>query len=384
MNFAETYLNSCGLEKPAKTKIIKPESLFYPIPDKYITIHNGSGLPSKNYSFYTLVINQIIEKLKEQSIQIVQVGTREEELLPNVVDYRGKTNLLQCNYVIENSMLHIGNDSCWVHVAGLYNVPSVSIYGACYVQNSKPLYYNPKSIFLSDLGDKKPCYSKFDRNYLVDNIKPEQVSKSVLSILGLEDNILTKTLFINNRFNSPILNIIPSEKITKLINFPIFVRMDITHDENFLLKFLNFCSKKNINVSIICDKEINPNILLRFKKNISSLSFKIKTLKVDKQFIKFVKNNFNLKVIYCGKINKLNDIRFDLLDITEVLFQTDQEKQPDLVGFNFKSSCLYLSNDVFYPSLYHFKNKISENSKTPSVKEKDFWCDLQNYWIYDS
>jgi hypothetical protein len=53
----ETYSLQTGA-KISKPFIIKN---FYPVPEKYITIHNSSGMGAKNYDYFQDVIDEITE-----------------------------------------------------------------------------------------------------------------------------------------------------------------------------------------------------------------------------------------------------------------------------------------------------------------------------------
>ena len=71
----ETYALNCGL------KIDKPFMLekFFPVDvENFITIHPNSKYTSKCYDYWQEVVDLIREPLKENNIDILQIGTKED------------------------------------------------------------------------------------------------------------------------------------------------------------------------------------------------------------------------------------------------------------------------------------------------------------------
>ena len=76
MHLIETYALNCGL------KIDKPSiyEKYCPIPfDNYISFQPCSKYSSKSYDFWQEVISQIVPKLQEKDIHIIQIGGKEEK-----------------------------------------------------------------------------------------------------------------------------------------------------------------------------------------------------------------------------------------------------------------------------------------------------------------
>ena len=105
----------------------------------YITLQPGSG--NNIAPWKTLRIEKWIKVIDELSvshpdINVVVLGDETEQELsnrlpksPNLVNAIGKTSLDELPGVIADAMLHIGNDSSIMHLAGCLGVPTVSIWG---------------------------------------------------------------------------------------------------------------------------------------------------------------------------------------------------------------------------------------------------------------
>ena len=92
MHLLETYALSTG-SKIGKPFILKK---FFPIKfDKYITIQNSSGMPSKCYDYFQEVIDFLLPTLNKHGIGIVQIGGKEDQALNNVECLQGATNINQ-------------------------------------------------------------------------------------------------------------------------------------------------------------------------------------------------------------------------------------------------------------------------------------------------
>lgn len=71
----------------------------------------------------------LVERLIAEGHQVVQIGTRHDPPLPEVVDLRGNTDLPRAASILEQAKLFIGLESGLMHLAAAVRVPSVIIYG---------------------------------------------------------------------------------------------------------------------------------------------------------------------------------------------------------------------------------------------------------------
>ena len=121
-------------------------------------------------------------KLKKRNRKVVIIGTKPNRfkdirLSTNVLDLRGKTNLLELGYIIKKADLLINGCSLPVHIANAFNTPVIGLYG------SQPDYRaKPQRIFASICSEAEcaPCDFLFDGGhckepYCMKSIKPEKV-----------------------------------------------------------------------------------------------------------------------------------------------------------------------------------------------------------------
>jgi ADP-heptose:LPS heptosyltransferase len=146
MKLIEAYSKTTGLEIGEPFLMEK----FYPLDcQKYITIQNGSGMPNaKNYDYWQEVILLVSHIFNANNIKIVLLGSNEDLVLEGVIDLRGKTDIQQSNYIIKRSLLHIGNDSCLAHLAGINKIPLIALYGSTTVANHSPFWTDKEKTIL--------------------------------------------------------------------------------------------------------------------------------------------------------------------------------------------------------------------------------------------
>ena len=170
MHLIEQYALSCGV------KIDQPhiETSFFPVAsNKYITVHASSGMASKNYDYYNDVIELILPYLKQENIDIIQIGERDDAKLNHCEHLNGSTTIRQTSYIIENSELHFGNDSFSAHVASGFNKKIVCLYSILYKECCKPYWGDPENQILLETDRKglKPSFSNQELPKTVNFIK---------------------------------------------------------------------------------------------------------------------------------------------------------------------------------------------------------------------
>ncbi len=117
-----TYARSTGLQIDPKGPNVK--EVFYPTCyERYITIQSGSSnQAAKNYDYWPEVLRLIGPMLAANKIAILHLGGKEDPQLTGTVDLRGKTSVLQSNYLIGKTLLHVGGDSWLAHCAGSFRL----------------------------------------------------------------------------------------------------------------------------------------------------------------------------------------------------------------------------------------------------------------------
>lgn len=378
MKLAEIYANVCGVKLPSDP--VTPYMSYYPILGEYITIHNGSGMDSKNYGYYQQVIDIIKSEFKKQGLNIkfVQIGTQKEPLLEGVVDLRGKTNLYQCNFVISQAKLHLGNDSVWVHNAGSLGIPVVALYGPTLSQSCKPYYHTENSIFVDSQRGGRATHSPFENPKTINLIKPEEVANSVLQVLGLNESN-HKTLFIGEDFNTKLLEIVPDsfERVEEFDNHVVNIRLDLGGIYDYIPLVT-----RNKKFHLVISEALSQEQIINIKENLLSVTYMV----VGNFDINIVKTISQLGVDYqivLKDSSNLEDVKFELLDFQSprVLKSEQKPVQLDWIGKSFDSCKRILSDGKIYLTESCLHAKISASTEV-KVRE-DLSKELNCLYIYE-
>ena len=136
---------------------------FYPVPsDNYITINtDNKKFTSKNYDHWVIVFELIRHKLKENNIDVIQVGGAEDLPLKCVDCSILGVSLKQMSYIVKNSKLHFGPDTFISHIASAFDINSIILYGNSYPECSAQVWNKEsKSIKLTpDFSEIKPSFN---------------------------------------------------------------------------------------------------------------------------------------------------------------------------------------------------------------------------------
>lgn len=380
MRLLDTYATNTG------SKINKPfiYTKFFPIPlEKYITLQAQTPYDSRNYSYWQEVINLIRPELIKLNIHILQVGTKEEKPLNDVINLIGQTTTHQLAYLIEKSVMHLGADSFCVHLASHFNKPIVSLYSISNPNVAGPHFGdNTKHILLKGyerVGNKKPSYSQIEFPKSIDTIFPEEIANSVFSLLNIKNIKLPETIFIGQDFNLKTFEIIPDE-ILDPNSIPVenpIIRMDYFFNENALEQILRF--KKSI---IFTDRPIKKEIIQNYKNNINQLIYIIDE-KNDINFVKLLKSNsINYILLSFLQENVLNKFKIDYMDYNLIINKKHKTKQDiNIQDFN---NLHYKSSRMLYSSKGQFISKFDwiNNTKDKVVDHPDFWKEVDNFYIF--
>jgi hypothetical protein len=376
MHILEQYALNCGL------KIGKPYIFekYFPIPfDKYITFNPFGKFNSRKYSYWQEVIDLIYPALQKENIQIVQIGGPNEPAYNKCLNVAGNTNYNQTAYIIKNSLLHFGVDSFPIHIASYYNKKIVGLYSNMYSSQSRPYWSTPENIELiqADLKNKKPSYSAEESPKIIDFIKPEKISNSILSLLNIKNENKHETIFIGNRYSQMLLESTPSIIIPP--NLFSNVLLNIRYDYIDQIQENDYiCTLNNLNIrncSIITDKPFEIEKLAQLKNKISNIFYDITENNIDIDFINKVKF-LGIKIDFIFNKSKnsdeniLNSKKLDLIDFPELINVIEETEKPvDLI----KTSTFYTSKKIL------FANNKTYLSKTAYLENKPFA--LENEWV---
>lgn len=119
-----------------KTSLEIDQSKKFDVPEEYVVLAPGSVWETKKWP--AKKFGQLANLIKEElNTSVVILGSKEElnlsrdlkQIAPAVIDLTGETNLIECQHIIANSSGFVGNDSGLVHMAALFNIPSVVVLG---------------------------------------------------------------------------------------------------------------------------------------------------------------------------------------------------------------------------------------------------------------
>lgn len=269
---ASNYARVSGL------KIDEPnvKEKFYALPfEKYVTVQSGSGQAAKNYDFWNEVIPLIKGPLGANKISIVHLGGSDDPALSDVYDLRGKTSILQANYLLKNSLLHFGSDSWQAHCAGWHRRPLVALYGNTSSWNHGPYWFNKEKTVLIDShrSNGVPTYAQ-EPAKTINLIDPYRVAESILGLLDFNEKSSLSSRHWGPAYNHLIVEVIPNTFVdqTVFVNAPFVIRLDKHHNENNLIQILQTGRK----VNIVTAQPINLAILTTFKPQIISYNHEMK------------------------------------------------------------------------------------------------------------
>lgn len=128
----------------------------------YIVCSLNTGSTVKDWPLKHWLI--LFDKIKEKNKKVVIIGAEPKSstkvnFSDNVLDLRGKTNLLETGFVIDKAELLVNGCSFPVHVANAMDTPVIGLYG------SQPDYRaRPQRIYASICSTKKcaPCDTLFN------------------------------------------------------------------------------------------------------------------------------------------------------------------------------------------------------------------------------
>ena len=104
------------------------------LPSNYVVIHAGyTTWAGRNWKIERW--QEIVNRLVENNINVILVGTEKDSKLSKTLDFRGLTTINNLAYIIKRANLVIGIDSFPMHIAQIFKVPSVVFFGSVSYQN---------------------------------------------------------------------------------------------------------------------------------------------------------------------------------------------------------------------------------------------------------
>jgi hypothetical protein len=364
MHLLETYALSTG------SKIKKPfiNKKFFPVPfEKYITIQNSSGMQGKCYDYFQDVITFIHEDLNKIGYKIVQIGSKDDRPLNHAFHLQGQTNINQTAFILDNSKLHIGNDSFAIHMCSAFGVPLVGLYSVSSPEIAGPFWRNGKQICLTP-QNWRPSFNPNENPKRINEIKIESVIDSIKSLLSVEINNNINTIYTGPKYSHGILESIPEqilhpqsfEKQLLNVRFDVLDRDYEEKDYHGLIQNLNIRE-----CCVITSKPLIVEHLTKFKNNIKMLIYDV-THGIDINFIEkltfFGINNSCIFKINESSIQKLNNRKEQIIDFPQIIETIETPK----FNINLSSENLYYrTNKIFIANNKMFFGKQSYLNDTP-------------------
>lgn len=146
----------------------------------------------KNWSpsHFAKLLDSIIE---EKRINIVAIGTPEEtRIVPhiqkmmrhNFIDLTGKTTLQELIACIKNTKMVLCLDSCIAHVASVFGIPCIALFGP-----TDMWAYKGNSYVVTNPVECQPCVSFINRNPLAGNVN-NCLHRKCLNGISVEDVLM--------------------------------------------------------------------------------------------------------------------------------------------------------------------------------------------------
>jgi hypothetical protein len=372
MHLLETYALSTG-SKIGKPFIIKK---FFPVKfDKYITLQNSSGMPSKCYDYFQEVIDFLLPILNKHGIGIVQIGGKEDQQIQNIESLQGATNINQTAYIINNSILHVGNDSFAVHMASAFGVKNVGLYSITLPEIAGAYFNKQNSISLYP-DNEKPSFNPNESPKRINKIKPEQVVNACLKLIFEDSEHCTaETLHIGSRYKETIIESVPNNIISPEFfkDSVLNIRCDYVENIDLNILYNNLAIRK---CCIVTDKPFDLSPIPQLKQNLTLVIYDItKDLNID-----FIKSLETLGIKYACAVNRqtisdefLHDKKTQLIEYCSIeeysLIPEDFNKEMlKTAGLKYKSNRVILSNGKVYSSSAALSEGLnSENPNSLSV-----------------
>jgi hypothetical protein len=386
MHLAELFALTAGVKIGTPTI----ETSYFPVGcEKYITIQAGSGMESKNYDYFNDVVKTISPQLDKEGVRVIQVGLKDEKLISGAFDLRGKTTIRQCAFVIKNALVHVGNDSFGCHVASGFNTPMVGLYGVSFPQCVGPFWGDKaKQLVLApDFSKTKPSFSKRERDKRVNSIFPDEITRGILRLLGLDkEGAETAPVHLGASFHRTIVDVVP----------------DFEPGSDFAVKR---SSPINIRLDYLGNKEPAKGWLEEFKcvvhtnnrgdiPNIKKGADNIKKLYVylsDEHTAEDIDKLSRLAIpmhLHYPHKDKIGDVRVKFFGSNIKLDEEGSKKDLDFSDkicdtSVYKSSLNLYSNNKVYPCKAALDLGIEKKEEQFAINNSTFYKEIEFFKIYN-
>lgn len=161
--------------------------------ETYFTVHTGAGFKAKNWPAdkYALLIRLLLSTFNELNCKLI-LGDNDPEPANLVNLSRGRVTIVKGNLQtvageISGALFHIGNDSGITHLAGAFNIPTVSIHGPtgpgtwCTFAEKSEVIWGKHGV--CDIACNYNISTNCTHRICLNSISPQKVLRSVLKLL---------------------------------------------------------------------------------------------------------------------------------------------------------------------------------------------------------
>lgn len=363
---------------------------FYPVPsDNYITINtDNKKFTSKNYDHWVIVFELIRHKLKENNIDVIQVGGAEDLPLKCVDCSILGVSLKQMAYIVKNSKLHFGPDTFISHIASAFDINSIILYGNSYPECSAQVWNKEsKSIKLTpDFSEIKPSFNPNETIKRINEIAPEDIAKSILSVLNIDFNLDSyETVNIGKYYNNKVTEVVPD--FVPAADFKPETVINLRCDYELLPESLEHWMKYKVNLMI--DDKLDPNVIYENRKNIAGMTIFMDKGTIKKDYLDFL-TQIGLKYnLICKNKDLISDIRMEFFDLVVEEYSSPNKKDLDFVSelcdnTFYHSNKTLISNNKEYYSKAAWKSGIEKTEDHQKAIDSDeFWEEVEHLNIYN-
>ena len=261
MNLLKSFKTTTGLE-PGKAHIYEK---IFPLPfDNYIILETQSADPNKNYCFWSRIIELIKPILAKENINIIHfIDDKRYHFDDIYID--SSVLLAQKAYLLTKAKLFCGASKIYSLICSEYGIKQCYLKYDYYVDNIS----EQENVINSDFKRKNfanPTPSP------INNIRPEEIAKKIIKMLFNYEPEFDNTISIGRVYATQSIEIIPDNvfNIKSDGKNEIVIRMDYLFSEDNLDKQLDLLA-----ASVVTNKPINKNILIRHSRKIKKLYYKI-------------------------------------------------------------------------------------------------------------
>ena len=357
MHLVEKYALDCGVNPQ---NLIPPEvfSSYVTLGSKPLLVFSTTAEYAPSYPYFQDVVDEILESPLADEFELIQIGTKEDQILNGCKNLTGSLTISQLNYVLGSSSLYVGNISGYLSIC---DMASPATFSVC-------VY--PEGSLHKTLG---PFWNKHAHEAIVtksgEHTKPEEILKKIYQQLGKEGDFSPmETVYIGDKYPKTTVDVVPDLAVSE--NFmkgqPVNIRFDFLEnvERKHIVNALVSAEKRN--VVFVTDKIFDLTLLeeRRGTVNIAGFIFNIKKessnspevlefcAAVSRLGFKFIpaaiKNNFTK--------DEMDMLKLDFIDIAPIV-EVDETSIESIDQSKINEDTVFRSSRVIFSDRKMFLSK---------------------------